>query len=48
MKETAKLPHEEEELENEKKILLRLLEKVHIFDELLIDINSRRAQYQKG
>ena len=41
-------PHMEEEVEKEKKILSKLLEIVHIFDQLLIDINSRRSQYQKG
>lgn len=42
------LPTEIEEVEQEKQILLKLLSNLHIFDQLLIDINSRRAQYQKG
>ena len=41
-------PHEEEDVEKEKQILLKLLNNLQIFDQLHIDINSRRAQYQKG
>jgi len=41
-------PEEEEEVEIEKQALLNLLKNIHLFDQLLIDINSRRAQYQKG
>lgn len=41
-------PQEEEEIEKEKKILKKLLNNLHLFDSILIDINSRRAQYQKG
>lgn len=39
---------EEEEVEKEKAILLKLLNNIHNFDQILIEINSRRAQYQKG
>lgn len=39
---------EELEVEIEKKIILNLLGKIHLFDQYLIDINSRRSQYQKG
>lgn len=42
------LPTEIEQVEQEKQILLKLLSNLHTFDQLLIDINSRRAQYQKG
>ena len=41
-------PIEAEEVEKERKILLKLLENIHNFDLILIDINSRRSQYQKG
>lgn len=37
-----------EEEEREKKVLTSLLERIAIFDKLVIDINSRRSQYQKG
>lgn len=37
-----------QEEENEKKTLLNLLDKIIAFDKFLIDINSRRTQYQKG
>lgn len=39
---------EENEIEKEKRILKKLLTNLHLFDQILIDINSRRAQYQKG
>jgi hypothetical protein len=39
---------EEEEEEREKNILLKLLDSLHSLDRFLIDINSRRTQYQKG
>lgn len=38
----------EEAIETEKEILLKLLDKIHLYDEYLIDINSKRSQYQKG
>ncbi len=41
-------PEKENAIEREKQILLKLLNNIHTFDQLLIDINSRRAQYQKG
>ncbi|NGX38923.1 MAG: hypothetical protein KR126chlam1_00239 [Chlamydiae bacterium] len=41
-------PNVEEELETEKQTLMHLLQNIHLMDELLIDINSRRVQYQKG
>ncbi|NGX59600.1 MAG: hypothetical protein KR126chlam3_00753 [Chlamydiae bacterium] len=47
-KERHKEPRDEEEIEKEKKILKKLLQNVLLFDQLLIDINSRRSQYQKG
>lgn len=34
--------------ENEKKILISLMTSIHTLDKYLIDINSRRSQYQKG
>lgn len=34
--------------EEEKKVLANLLKNLHLFDQILIDINSRRTQYQKG
>ncbi len=37
-----------EEEEKEKKILTTLLEKITSLDKLIIEINSRRTQYQKG
>lgn len=37
-----------EEEENEKKILTSLLDTIALYDKLIIDINSRRSQYQKG
>jgi DNA-binding transcriptional regulator GbsR (MarR family) len=42
------LPTEVEQVEQEKQTLLKLLNKLHNIDELLIAINSRRDQYQKG
>lgn len=42
---------EEKELEEEdreKKILTSLLDTIALFDKLIIEINSRRSQYQKG
>ncbi|NGX27120.1 MAG: hypothetical protein K940chlam6_01051 [Chlamydiae bacterium] len=47
-KERHENPRDEEEIEKETQILTKLLENLHIFDQLLIDINSRRSQYQKG
>lgn len=47
-KKRQTLPTEVEKVEQEKQILLKLLGNLHTFDQLLIDINSRRAQYQKG
>jgi hypothetical protein len=38
--------HEQEE--REKKILVSLLDTIARFDKLIIEINSRRTQYQKG
>jgi hypothetical protein len=37
-----------EEVKKEKEVLTKLLQNLHLFDQLLIDINSRRSQYQKG
>ena len=37
-----------EEEENEKKVLTSLLDIIALYDKLIIDINSRRSQYQKG
>lgn len=37
-----------EEEEKEKKILTSLLDTIALFDKLIIEINSRRTQYQKG
>ncbi len=37
-----------EEEEKEKKILTSLLDIIALFDKLIIEINSRRSQYQKG
>jgi hypothetical protein len=37
-----------EEEEKEKKILTSLLNTIALFDKLIIEINSRRSQYQKG
>ncbi len=37
-----------EEEEREKKILTSLLNSIALFDKLIIEINSRRSQYQKG
>ena len=37
-----------EEEEKEKKILTSLLSTIALFDMLIIEINSRRSQYQKG
>lgn len=37
-----------QEIDREKEILLKLLNNLHNFDQILIEINSRRAQYQKG
>jgi len=34
--------------EEEKKVLTNLLKNLHTFDQILIDINARRTQYQKG
>jgi hypothetical protein len=39
---------EEEEEEKEKNILINLLNSVSLFDKFLVDINSRRGQYQRG
>ncbi len=39
---------EAEEEEKEKKALTTLLETISLLDKFLIDINSRRSQYQKG
>ena len=47
-KKKHSLPKEEREVEKEQQILKNLLQRIHLFDQLLIDINSRRAQYQKG
>lgn len=38
----------EEENEKQRKILLQLIESLLSYDNYLIDINSRRSQYQKG
>lgn len=38
----------EEEEEKEKKVLTDLLQTIAFLDKLLVDINSRRSQYQKG
>lgn len=49
--EKEKEPHWEEELkeeERERKILLKMLHNLQMLDQYLIDINSRRSQYQKG
>lgn len=49
--EKEREPNWEEELKNEekeKKILLKLLANLRELDQYLIDINSRRSQYQKG
>ena len=37
-----------EEEEKEKKVLTTLLETIAFLDKLIVDINSRRSQYQKG
>jgi hypothetical protein len=37
-----------EEEEKEKKILTSLLNTIALFDKLIIEINARRSQYQKG
>lgn len=37
-----------EEEEKEKKILTSLLNTIALFDKLIIEINSKRSQYQKG
>lgn len=37
-----------EEEEREKKILTSLLDTIVLFDKLIIEINSKRGQYQKG
>ncbi len=37
-----------EEEEKEKKVLTSLLTTIAFYDKLIIDINSRRSQYQKG
>ncbi|MBS0603862.1 MAG: DUF5399 family protein [Verrucomicrobia bacterium] len=37
-----------EEEEKEKKILTSLLDTIALFDKLIVEINSRRSQYQKG
>ena len=47
-KKKQTLPTEKEKVENEKLALLKLFGTLHTSDQLLIDINSRRAQYQKG
>ena len=46
--ERVKAIGETEEAEKEKQILIKLFNNLHVFDQLLIDINSRRSQYQKG
>lgn len=38
----------DEEAKKEKEVILKLLNNLHTFDQFLIEINSRRAQYQKG
>ncbi|HEY2811486.1 MAG TPA: DUF5399 family protein [Rhabdochlamydiaceae bacterium] len=38
----------QQEQEKEKKILTALLQTIILIDKLIIDINSRRGQYQKG
>jgi hypothetical protein len=40
--------HNDEEEEKEKKVLTNLLQTIAFLDKLLVDINSRRSQYQKG
>jgi len=47
-KREQNIPKEEEEIEIEKQILLTLLGKIHLYDTDLIEINSKRSQYQKG
>lgn len=47
-KKKQKNPEKEAEVDEEKKILLKLLNNIHSFDQILIEINSRRSQYQKG
>jgi hypothetical protein len=37
-----------EEEEKEKKVLTSLIDNIALFDKLIIEINSRRTQYQKG
>ena len=37
-----------EQQEKEKNTLTSLLKTIAVFDKLMIDINSRRGQYQKG
>ncbi len=37
-----------EEEEKEKKVLTSLFNTIALFDKLIIEINSRRSQYQKG
>ncbi len=39
---------EQEQQEKEKNTLTSLLKTIAVFDKLMIDINSRRGQYQKG
>lgn len=47
-KELYDLERSLEEEEREKKILTSLLSTIALFDKLIIEINSRRGQYQKG
>lgn len=50
-KKPSQLWADEKELESEereKKILLSLLSRLSLLDKYLVDINSRRSQYQKG
>ncbi|HSX12576.1 MAG TPA: DUF5399 family protein [Rhabdochlamydiaceae bacterium] len=46
--QTAEEELEANEKEKERKILVTLLKQLQTFDQYLIDINSRRSQYQKG
>lgn len=47
-RESWLLEKEAEEEEKEKKALTSLFETISLLDKFLIDINSRRSQYQKG
>ncbi len=44
----AEQENEYDEMEREKKILISLLDTISQLDKLMVDINSRRSQYQKG